>query len=123
MEFSEQRKQCCECEPCCEHEQKHVHEILGSVESAKDGCEPHCHRFATVSGEAIPCGCDHVHEVCFRTDFNEDHFHEFRGTTGGAIDVGCGRHVHFLKARTECEDGHSHCFRVATLIENPTGDE
>lgn len=102
--------------------QKHVHEIVGSVQI--EGCcdEAHNHRFATVSGEAIPTGCDdHVHEVCFRTDFADGHYHAFKGKTCGAIDVGGGRHVHFLEAETEEADGHKHCFRVATLIEDPTG--
>ena len=59
---------------------------LGSVRIALDGCEPHNHRLATVCGEAIPVGQnDHVHEVCFCTDFYEDHYHEFTGRTGGMI--------------------------------------
>ena len=103
--------------------QRHVHEMLGSVRIALDGCEPHNHRFATVCGEAIPVGQnDHVHEVCFCTNFYEDHYHEFTGRTGGMIDVGCGRHVHFLHAQTKPEDRHVHCFRVATLINDPIGD-
>ncbi len=85
--------------------------------------DPHNHRFATVSGEAIPLGNgDHVHEVCFRTDFYEGHFHEFKGRSGGAIDVGDGRHVHFAEAQTTQEDGHRHRFRAASLIQDPIGD-
>ncbi len=84
--------------------------------------EGHNHRFAVVSGEAIPVGCkDHYHEVKFRTDFYEDHFHVFVGKTGGAIRVG-DRHVHFLESQTSFNDGHRHDFRVATLIEDPIGD-
>lgn len=101
--------------------QKHVHEVLGSTEVF--GCcnDAHNHRFATVSGEAIPIGGgnDHVHEICFRTDFGDRHYHEFKGRTGGAVFVGGGRHVHFIEARTEEEDKHRHCFRAATLIESP----
>lgn len=103
-------------------EKEHVHEIVGSTQIV--GCcdDAHNHRFATVSGEAIPMGCDdHVHEVCFRTDFTDGHYHEFKGKTCGAINVGGGRHVHFLEAQTEEADGHRHCFRVATLIEDPIG--
>lgn len=84
--------------------------------------DAHNHRFAVVSGEAIPVGCkDHYHEVKFRTDFYEDHFHVFVGKTGGAIRVG-DRHVHFLESQTSVNDGHRHDFRVATLIEDPIGD-
>lgn len=104
----------------CE-EQRHVHEIQGSVEIAEPEEEPHNHRFATVSGEAIGEGRAHYHEVKFRTDFFDDHFHEFCGKTSGAIDVG-DRHVHFIKSVTTVSDGHVHEFRVATLIDNPIGE-
>jgi hypothetical protein len=84
--------------------------------------DPHNHRFATVSGQAIPIGNnDHVHEVEFRTDFYENHFHTFRGRSGGMIPVG-DRHVHFAEATTSVNDGHSHEFRVAALINDPIGE-
>ena len=103
-------------------EQRHVHEIQGSVKTA-DQEEPHQHRFCTVSSEEIPFGGnDHVHEVAFRTDTFEDHQHEFRGRTGCAIPVG-NRHVHFLESVTSINDDHRHCFEVATLINNPTGED
>lgn len=106
----------------CPDEQKHVHELQGSVKTA-DQDDPHQHRFCTVSCEAIPCGeHDHVHEVIFHTDFFEGHFHEFCGKTGGAIPVG-DRHVHFIESVTTVEDGHRHAFEAATLIENPTGKD
>jgi hypothetical protein len=105
----------------CE-EQRHVHEIQGSVQIAEAQEEPHNHRFATVSGEAIGSGINHYHEVKFRTDFFEDHFHEFCGKTSAAIPVG-DRHVHFLESVTTVNDGHRHDFRFATLIDNPIGDE
>lgn len=101
--------------------QAHVHEVVGSV-ICSSGCEPHCHRFAAVSDEAIGHDMNHVHEITFRTDTYEDHYHEFCGKTCPAIPVGDGRHVHFLKAWTTADDGHRHEFRVATLIENPSGD-
>ncbi len=107
---------------CYRNSQKHVHEVLGSVEIAEREEDPHNHRFATVSGEAIPCGGDHFHEVKFRTDFYENHFHEFCGKTSGAIPVG-DRHVHFLESVTTENDGHRHEFRVGTLIDNPIGEE
>lgn len=107
----------------CGKNQKHVHEILGStlVAGICDDC--HNHRFATVSGEAIPCDGSHVHKIKFRTDFYENHYHEFEGTSGPAIDVGDGRHIHFAKACTSNQKGHKHKFRVATLIDNPIEDE
>ncbi len=100
-------------------DQSHVHEVLGSVFIAEPMEDPHNHRFATVSDEAIRVGNDHIHEVKFRTDFFDEHFHEFKGETTGAIPVGDGRHVHFLKDFTTRNDDHRHEFRVATLIENP----
>lgn len=106
----------------CDPEQRHVHEILGSVMLPEPPEEPHNHRFATVSGEAIPMGTDHFHEVKFRSDFYEDHFHEFCGRTSGAIQVG-DRHVHFIRSMTTVVDGHRHKFRVGTLINDPIGEE
>lgn len=106
----------------CSEQQRHVHEVHGSVKIAEPLEDPHNHRFATVSGEAIPVGCDdHVHKVNFRTDFYEDHFHEFQGKTCGAIKVG-DRHVHFLESVTTEVDGHEHEFRLSTFIEDPIGD-
>jgi len=102
--------------------QRHVHEVQGSVKLAELQEDPHGHRFATVSGQAIPIGSnDHYHEVRFCTDFYENHFHEFAGKTSGAIQVG-DRHVHFLESVTSVNNGHKHAFRLATLIEDPTGD-
>lgn len=106
----------------CHNKQKHVHEIQGSVQIAEPQEDPHNHRFATVSDEAIPLGPnDHYHEVKFRTDFYENHYHEFCGKTSGAIPVG-NRHVHFIKSFTSVNDGHKHNFRVATLIDDPIGE-
>lgn len=107
--------------PCDRHEeQEHVHEIQGSVQIAEPREDPHNHRFATVSGEAIGEGKNHYHDVKFRTDFYEEHFHEYCGRTSCAIIVG-DRHVHFLQSETTEDDGHFHEFRVATLIEDPIG--
>jgi len=107
----------------CQHSQRHVHEVQGSVEIAERQEDPHNHRLATVTGEAIPIGeGDHVHEVKFRTDFYENHFHEFRGRTGGMIKVG-DRHVHFLESETTRNDGHRHDFRLSTFINDPIGEE
>ena len=86
-------------------------------------CNAHNHRFATVSGDAIPCDGSHVHEIKFTTDSCNGHDHEFCGTSGPAIEVGCGRHVHFIKGTTTREDGHKHDFIAATLIENPVCED
>lgn len=106
----------------CNEKQKHIHEVQGSVKIA--GEDPHSHRFATVTGEAIPYGTnDHIHEVCFRSDFYDDHYHEFKGKTGCAIKVDEDRHVHYIESVTSVDDGHRHGFEAATLIENPTEKE
>ncbi len=98
--------------------QAHVHEIQGSVEIAERDEDPHNHRFATVSGPAIPvCEDDHIHKVQFRTDYYEDHYHEFCGKTGGAIRVG-DRHVHFLESATTKNDCHRHLFRLSTFMQD-----
>lgn len=112
-----------QCPPCPPNdEQRHVHELLGSVELPAPPEEPHNHRFATVTGEAILVGGgDHIHEVRFRTDFYEDHFHEFCGRTLGMVPVG-DRHVHFLSSQTNVVDEHFHDFRAATMINDPIGD-
>lgn len=105
------------------NEQRHVHELQGSVKIAEEGEDPHNHRFCTVTGEAIPYGTDdHVHEVCFCTDFFNEHYHEFKGKTGCAIPVG-NRHVHYIDSITTVNDGHRHEFEAATMINNPIGKE
>lgn len=106
----------------CPEDQRHVHEIQGSVKTA-DQDHPHEHRFCTVTGEAILYnGNNHVHEVAFRTDTHGDHYHEFRGKTSCAYPIG-DRHVHYLESVTSVDDGHRHMFEAATLIENPTGEK
>lgn len=113
------------CEP-----QRHVHEVLGSVRIFEEnGEEPHNHRFVGMTGEAIPVdnGRSHVHKLITTTDFYEDHFHDIKVWLGKAIKVSDDksdkRHVHFVHACTECSDGHKHEFIVATLIENPIGED
>lgn len=104
----------------CDNKQRHVHEVLGSVQIAEPQDDPHNHRFATVSGEAMFVGSNHYHDVKFTTDTYEDHQHTFCGKTSLAIPVG-DRHVHFLKDVTNESDGHTHCFRFGTLIDDPIG--
>ena len=103
--------------------QSHVHEVTGSTEIVRECKDCHNHRFCTVSGEAIRLGNSHVHKIKFRTGLSDEHFHEFCGKSSPAINVGNGKHVHFIKACTEEEDGHKHQFQVATLIESPTDFE
>lgn len=43
---------------------------------------------------------------------------EFIGRTGPAVKVGKG-HTHFLESVTSKNFGHTHCFKLLTLIENP----
>ncbi|ABS40050.1 YmaF family protein [Clostridium botulinum] len=107
---------------CCEEKQTHVHEFLGSTRLAEIQTEPHNHRFAGVSGEAIRRGNSHVHKIKTNTDFF-DHFHMIDVTTGPAIPVGNGRHVHFVSGVTTLNDGHRHEFIFATLIEAPIFQE
>lgn len=101
------------------HERCHRHEIQGSVRVAEHDCEAHNHRFAGISGEAIPMGQSHVHEVRFTTDTYENHDHEFCGRTSPAYPI-CGGHVHYLESTTSRDDGHCHSFRVISNIEDPT---
>lgn len=79
----------------------------------------HNHRFATVTGDAIPCEGSHVHEVKFKTDSCNGHHHEFCGTTEKAVDIGCGKHIHLLKGCTSYDANHKHEFIVSTDMENP----
>lgn len=103
----------------CNCRLEHVHEIVGSTFIAEYCKDPHNHRFATVSDEAIPYMGSHVHNIKFRTDSYDGHYHEFCGTSSAAIPVGGGKHIHFAKAYTTSADGHVHEFQVASLIDNP----
>lgn len=101
-------------------EEKHVHEFLGSTKLAEEGEDRHNHRFAGVTGEAIPIrGGSHIHRLLTNTDFFENHHHELAARTGPAIPVGQGKHVHFVRTRTTVDDGHFHQAEFATLIEDP----
>ena len=98
-------------------DQGHVHEFEGSTRLAEEQNERHNHRFAGVTGEAIPTGSGkHKHEFCGNTDFFEDHHHMIKGCTGPDINVGGGKHVHFVDSCTTVVDNHKHHFQFATLI-------
>ena len=100
------------------HKQRHTHEFLGSTKLAELEEDPHNHRFAGVTGEAIPHGRSHFHKLETNTDF-VDHFHEIIDRTSLAIPVGNGKHVHLVKGMTTENDGHRHNYIFATLIESP----
>ncbi len=103
-------------------EQHHTHEYLGSVKIAEREEDPHNHRFAGVTGQAIKLKHgSHFHKLAGNTDFFEDHFHIVADRTSPAIYVGDGRHVHFVEGHTTVSDGHRHRFIFATLIDNPIG--
>lgn len=104
-------------EDSCKERQKHVHEFLGSTKLAEEE-ERHNHRFAGVTGEAIPTNGSHKHKVCSKTDFFH-HLHDIDVFTGPAIEVGNGKHVHFVRGKTTVNDDHFHDFQFATLIESP----
>jgi hypothetical protein len=109
--------------------QTHVHEFTGSTMNGAPVGRPdllHSHRFAGVSGEAIKSGASHVHRLTTRTDFFTSHFHTIEVMTGPAIpifdenNVQIG-HTHGFTGATSVNAAHSHVFKVATLIEDPTG--
>lgn len=104
--------------------QRHVHEVVGSVKIAEANEDPHNHRFAGMTGEAIFVNnrTSHIHKLETTTDFYEDHYHDIDVRVGRAIPVADGRHIHYVYACTEAADGHKHEFMVATLIDNPIGE-
>lgn len=101
--------------PSKTEERMHVHEFLGSTGFA--GAVTHNHRFAGVTGEAIPTGTGrHIHEFSTNTDFVVNHIHQLIGRTGPDILVGDGKHVHFVDTFTTVDAGHRHSATFATLI-------
>lgn len=106
----------------CRPKEQHVHEIVGSTFVAERCEDAHNHRFATLSGEAIPCKGSHIHNVTFRTDSYDGHYHEFSGQSSVAIPIADGKHVHYANDCTSVNDGHSHEFKLASLINNPIED-
>lgn len=95
--------------------QKHVHEFLGSTHLA--GTTKHNHRFASVTGEAIPTGDGrHIHEYRSNTDFVAGHFHMICGKTGPDIKLKDCKHVHFEESFTTVNEGHKHEFEFITLL-------
>lgn len=104
---------------CREGRQKHTHEFLGSTKLAGRGrIQIHNHRFAGISGEAIPSKNSHTHKICTKTDYY-NHLHGIEICSGPAIDIGNGKHIHLAKGKTTFNDGHDHDYQFATLIESP----
>ena len=88
---------------------RHVHEFLGSTRLA--GATVHNHRFAGVSGQAIPIGRNHVHVVSTNTDFAVVHLHRVKALTGLAIPVGCAV-MCILPGDDNFDAGHDHGFAL-----------
>lgn len=114
-----------------ENNDGHVHEFLGSTMLAAPPNRKdllHNHRFAGVSGPAIPVKGSHVHLIRARTDFFLNHFHVLRVVTGLAIPVFDEKHkeighVHGFSGTTSVDFNHDHKFKAATLIEDPISME
>lgn len=106
-----------ECQSCSKSQ--HNHEVVGSTKIS--GCcnDAHNHRFAAITGNAIPFAGSHIHQVAFTTDTCEGHHHEFCGKTDPAIYIGSGHHVHLVKASTSAAAGHQHSFAASVLLEDP----
>lgn len=102
---------------CSNNSHSHVHEYEGSTHIAEEEEDPHNHRFAGVTGGAIPIGNGrHKHEFRSNTDFFEDHHHIICGFTGPDIQVSPDKHVHFVDSFTTVNDNHRHKLEFATLI-------
>jgi len=98
-------------------DQTHVHEFSGSTDFAGSGSRRHNHRFAGVTGEAIPTGDGkHIHEYRSNTDFTIAHYHMIKGRTGPNIDLPDGNHIHFEDTVTSFDAGHRHDVEFATMI-------
>lgn len=67
----------------CKKQQKHVHEVLGSVKIYDEKGECHNHRFAGMTGEAVSVrsGKSHIHYVYAKTEISDGHRHEFQVAT------------------------------------------
>jgi len=101
--------------------QTHVHEFSSPTHLAVNGELRHNHRFAGVTGEAVPLSYgSHKHALMANTDYFFNHFHGINAETGPAIDVGNGKHLHFVESTSTINFEHRHDFQFATLIDNPS---
>lgn len=99
--------------------QTHTHEFSASTKLAETGTDRHNHRFAGVTSQVIPLPCNnHSHTIFTLTDYF-GHLHEVAIETSPAISVGDGKHVHFVSGITTLNDGHTHEFAFATMIQSP----
>lgn len=104
--------------------QTHTHEFLASTELALQGDLRHNHRFAGVTGEAIPAGKNHIHRLRVNTTFNIGHFHQVILETGPGVTVNPHAppeervHIHFVEGETTVNGPvlHDHDVNFATLI-------
>lgn len=103
----------------CYKQQRHVHEFEGSTAFALDGLLRHNHRFAGITGEAIPCRGSHIHKIITNTDYT-NHYHRICIYTGPAIYIGEGKHIHVVRGITTFDANHTHQFIFSTLIQAPT---
>lgn len=109
-----------------ENNDGHVHEFLGSTMlEAPPGRKNllHNHRFAGVSGPAIPVRNSHVHVIKTTTDFFVNHNHGIKVLSGLAIPVFDKNnkeigHVHGFSGTTTVDVMHDHEFKGSTLTED-----
>jgi len=103
--------------------QTHTHEFTASTELELQGDLRHKHRFAGVTGEAIPVGQNHFHRIKVNTTFEIGHFHEVILKTGLGITVNPEAppdeqvHIHFVEGETTVNGVvlHDHDVRFVTL--------
>lgn len=116
---------------CPEHEDKHehcdrqthTHEFTASTELELGGDLRHNHRFAGVTGEAIPSGNSHIHKIKVNTTLDLNHFHQVIVKTGPAITVnphdppGSRVHIHYVEDETTVNGRvpHDHDVEFVTL--------
>lgn len=96
--------------------QSHTHEFLGNAMISLAKRDPHNHRLAGISSEAIPAPGGHIHEIVGNTSFDDNHLHRFSLTSSLQIPVGDNRHIHLIKGVSTADDGHSHNVEISTLI-------
>lgn len=103
--------------------QTHTHEFTASTEFELNGRFRHNHRFAGVTGEAIPEGRSHIHKINVNTSFNINHYHEVIVKTGPAIIINPKDppdeqlHTHYIEDYTTVNGAipHDHLIRFSTL--------
>lgn len=103
--------------------QTHTHEFTASTQLALEGELRHNHRFAGVTGEAIPAGNNHFHKLKVNTTFDLGHFHQVILETGLGMTVNPSAppdeqvHIHFVEGETTVNGAvlHDHDVMFVTL--------